>query len=92
MLKLQHRFTTAEIIMQEPKFISNIRHKAEREWFGVLTRMGAKLGIPVSKLRVFFIYSTFATVGFFFLIYLALAFSLWVKDIFITRRPNVFDL
>lgn len=72
--------------------LDNLRHKMEREWFGVLTRMGAKLGIPVSKLRVFFIYSTFATAGFFFLIYLAMAFSLWVKDIFIIRRPNVFDL
>jgi len=78
--------------MREPKFINNLRHKMEREWFGVLTRYGAKLGIPVSKLRVFFIYSTFATAGIFFLFYLALAFMLWVKDIFITRRPNVFDL
>jgi len=78
--------------MIEPKFINNLRHKMEREWFGVLTRYGAKLGIPVSKLRVFFIYSTFATAGIFFLFYLALAFMLWVKDIFITRRPNVFDL
>jgi hypothetical protein len=34
--------------------------------FGVLTRYGTKLGIPVSKLRVFFIYSTFATAGIFF--------------------------
>ncbi len=64
----------------------------EREWFGVLTRLGTRFGIPVTKLRVFFIYSTFATAGVFFLIYLALAFFLWVKDIFITRRPNVFDL
>ena len=71
---------------------SNLRHKMEREWFGVLTRFGTKLGIPVSKLRVFFIYSTFATAGFFFLIYLAMAFVLWVKDIFIVRRPSVLDL
>lgn len=78
--------------MREPKFITDIRHRAEKEWFGVLTRMGTKLGIPVSKLRVFFIYSTFATAGIFFLIYLFLAFMLWVKDIFVTRRPNVFDL
>lgn len=70
----------------------NIRHRFEREWFGVLTRLGTRLGIPVSKLRVFFIYSTFATAGFFFLFYLALAFMLWVKDIFIMRRPGVFDL
>ena len=78
--------------MKEPKIITEIRHNVEREWFGTLTRMGAKLGIPVSKLRVFFIYSTFATVGFFFLVYLVMAFSLWVKDIFVIRRPSVFDL
>lgn len=78
--------------MREPKIITSIRHRAEREWFGVLTRLGTTFGIPVTKLRVFFIYSTFATAGFFFLVYLALAFILWVKDIFIKRRPNVFDL
>ncbi|AZZ58149.1 PspC family transcriptional regulator [Riemerella anatipestifer] len=70
----------------------NLRHRFEREWFGVLTRMGSRLGIPVSKLRVFFIYSTFATAGVFFLLYLGLAFLLWIKDIFIVRRPSVFDL
>lgn len=74
------------------KMLTNLRHSIEIQWFGVLTRMGAKLGIPVSKLRVFFIYSTFATAGVFFLIYLGLAFTLWIKDMFITRRPSVFDL
>lgn len=72
--------------------LRNFRHTMEQQWFGVLTRMGAKFGIPVSKLRVFFIYSTFATAGIFFLIYLGLAFTLWIKDMFITRRPGVFDL
>lgn len=88
-LTLSNKF---KLINNNLEMLSNIRHKMEREWFGVLTRMGAKLGIPVSKLRVFFIYSTFATAGFFFLIYLGLAFTLWIKDIFITRRPSVFDL
>jgi hypothetical protein len=52
--------------MREPKFITNLRHDVEKEWFGTLTRYGSRLGIPVSKLRVFFIYSTFATAGFSF--------------------------
>lgn len=78
--------------MREPKLITDLRHRVEHEWFGTLTRFGSRLGIPVSKLRVFFIYSTFATAGVFFLIYLGMAFTLWVKDMFITRRPNVFDL
>lgn len=78
--------------MREPKLITDLRHRVEHEWFGTLTRFGSRLGIPVSKLRVFFIYSTFATAGVFFLIYLGMAFTLWVKDMFVTRRPNVFDL
>lgn len=78
--------------MTEPTFINSLRHKMEQQWFGVLTRTGARLGIPVAKLRVFFIYSTFATAGFFFLIYLGMAFTLWVKDMFFIRRPSVFDL
>ena len=78
--------------MKEPEIITAFRHRVEKEWFGVLTRMGTALGIPVSKLRVFFIYSTFATAVIFFLIYLFLAFTLWIKDMFILRRPNVFDL
>lgn len=81
-----------EFLKYSLKMLDNLRHKLEKQWFGVLTRMGAKLGIPVSKLRVFFIYSTFATAGVFFLIYLGLAFTLWIKDMFITRRPSVFDL
>jgi phage shock protein PspC (stress-responsive transcriptional regulator) len=72
--------------------IDNIRHRFEREWFGVLTRYGTKLGIPVSKLRVFFIYSTFATAGIFFIFYLTLAFLLWIKDCVVIKRPSVFDL
>lgn len=43
--------------MKEPKVINNFRHNAEREWFGVLTRYGTKLGIPVSKLRVFYLFN-----------------------------------
>lgn len=74
------------------KLLSRIRLKLSQEWFGTLTRLGSKFGIPVSKLRVFFIYSTFVTAGIFFLFYLGLSFTLWVKDIFVTRRPNVFDL
>ncbi|MBP7173133.1 MAG: PspC family transcriptional regulator [Cloacibacterium sp.] len=72
--------------------IHNLRHRFEREWFGVLSRMGSRLGIPVAKLRVFFIYSTFATAGVFFLFYLLLAFLLWLKDCLIIKRPSVFDL
>lgn len=66
--------------------------RLEYEWFGVLTRLGSRIGIPVGKLRVFFIYSLFATVGGSFILYLTLAFFFWLKDILIIKRPSVFDL
>lgn len=72
--------------------LNKFRNSIEHQWFGVLTRMGSRFGIPVSKLRVFFIYSAYATVGVFFLVYLTLAFILWLKDMVIVKRPNVFDL
>ncbi len=69
-----------------------IFRSVEHRWFGTLTRMGSSIGVSVSKLRIFFIYSAFATAGIFFIFYLMLSFFYYVKDIFITRRPSVFDL
>lgn len=71
---------------------NKIKFYFERKWLGVLSRFGNRLGLPISKLRVFFIYSAFATLGFSFVIYLFLAFLLWLKDLFITKRPSVFDI
>lgn len=70
----------------------SIKHQFEKQWFGGLTRVGTKIGVPVSRLRIFFIYSAFATMGIFFLVYLALVFVIKLKDLFIKRRPSVFDL
>ena len=42
--------------MREPKIITDLRHKVEHEWFGTLTRFGSRLGIPVSKLRIFHLF------------------------------------
>lgn len=69
-----------------------IRYHFEKQWFGGLSRLGAKIGVPVSRLRIFFIYSAFATMGIFFLVYLVLVFVIKLKDLFIKRRPSVFDL
>jgi type IV secretory pathway VirB3-like protein len=72
--------------------INSIKHWFEKHGFEVLTRMANTLGIPVGKLRVFFIYANFFTVGALFLVYLFLAFVLWLKDVFFIKRPSVWDL
>jgi phage shock protein PspC (stress-responsive transcriptional regulator) len=46
------------------------------EWnaFGVCTAIGARLGISTSKIRQFFMYATFLTMGSPIIIYMVLAF------------------
>ncbi|WP_420581171.1 PspC domain-containing protein [Reichenbachiella sp.] len=46
----------------------------EKYAFGVCTRLGEKLRIPSSSIRLFFIYTSFLTFGSPVLVYLMLAF------------------
>lgn len=46
----------------------------EQQAFGVCTKLGEKLGISTSSIRLFFIYSSFLTFGSPIIVYLALAF------------------
>lgn len=50
----------------------------EDQAFGVCTRLGEKLSISTSSIRIFFIYSSFLTFGSPIIIYLALA---WIMNI-----------
>ncbi|HMR43891.1 MAG TPA: PspC family transcriptional regulator [Saprospiraceae bacterium] len=49
----------------------------ERSAFGVCAYIGEKIGIASSRVRLYFIYTTFATLGSPILFYLILAF--WVN-------------
>jgi len=51
----------------------------EKYAFGVCTRLGEKLSIPTSSIRLFFIYSSFLTFGSPVLVYLALAFVMNIR-------------
>ncbi len=70
----------------------NLRHFLERNGFYVSSRLADRLGMRAKNVRLFFIYVTFATVGFGFVIYLILAFWLKIKDLIYTKRTSVFDL
>lgn len=54
--------------------------------FGVCTKLGDKLGIPTSSIRIFFIYATFLTIGSPVIIYLSLAFIMNIRKHL--RRKN----
>lgn len=60
--------------------ISRITSFFEKQAFGVCAWWGEKLGIQSSKIRLFFIYSSFLTVGSPLLVYLAMAFVLQIRN------------
>jgi len=74
------------------KVINSIRHFFEQRGFDVSSRLADKLGMGVTNVRLFFIYISFVTLGFWFGIYLTLAFLLKLKDMIYTKRSSVFDL
>lgn len=62
-------------------FVLNIIHKMKKvqiffedQAFGVCTKLGEKLGLPISSIRLFFVYSSFLAIGSPLLVYLSLAF------------------
>jgi len=63
----------------------------EDKAFGVCTRLGEKLGIATSSIRLFFIYTSFLTFGSPVIIYLALAFIMNIRKHLRRRSNSVWD-
>ena len=59
--------------------IQNVLTFFERRSFGVCTYLGERLNISISKIRLFFIYSSFLAVGFPFIVYLLAAIVLDIR-------------
>ncbi len=74
------------------RIINRVRLFFETNGFEVISRISDKLGLRVFKLRMLFIYLSFATLGLTFAIYLVIAFTLWVKDIFVIKKKSIFEL
>ncbi|MTG98791.1 MULTISPECIES: PspC domain-containing protein [Myroides] len=72
--------------------INNIRYFFEKHGFKVSSRIGDRLGIKATRIRLFFIYLSFFTLGLAFPLYLTIAFFARIKDLIYTKRSSVFDL
>lgn len=75
--------------------IKRIQEWFETRAFGVCEWLGKKLGINSTKIRMYFIYLTFFTVGSPIIIYFVLAFMLENKNFFKPfrrKRRSVWDL
>ncbi|MDE0470508.1 MAG: PspC domain-containing protein [Ekhidna sp.] len=67
--------------------MDSVRKFIEQYAFGVCARLGEKLRIPTSSIRLFFIYASFITFGSPLLVYLALAFVMNFRK-HLRRRNN----
>lgn len=65
----------------------NIQDFFEAYAFGVCTKLGVKLGMATSSIRLFFIYASFITFGSPVLVYLALAFIMNIRKHLRKRSP-----
>ena len=68
--------------------ISKIREFLEFHAFGVCSAIGDKLGIASSRIRMWFIYISFLTLGSPVIIYMALAFLMNIKQYILNAKRN----
>ncbi|WP_460892494.1 PspC domain-containing protein [Rufibacter soli] len=64
----------------------------ESQAFGVCTKLGEKLGLATSSIRLSFIYLSFLTFGSPVLVYLVLAFWLNIRKHLRRERSTVWDV
>jgi len=74
------------------KLIQNIKYFFEQRAYGVCSFLGNKLGIQTSRIRLFFIYISFLTIGSPLVIYFILAFWLNLKKYVNSKKGRVWDL
>lgn len=76
---------------REIHYISNMnrfKHFIEWQVFGVCTAIGERMGIATSRIRTWFIYISFLTMGSPLIIYFILAFWMNIKRYILSARRN----
>ncbi len=68
--------------------MNKLRHFLEWQAFGVCSAIGDKLGIATSRIRTWFIYITFLTMGSPIIVYMVMAFWLNIKNYILSARRN----
>ncbi len=74
------------------KRVDSIKFFVEQRAFGVCTWLGKKMGIKTERVRMYFLYVTFGTLGSSVIIYLIIAFWLNIKNYQKEGRKTVWDL
>ncbi|MBK6622780.1 MAG: PspC family transcriptional regulator [Saprospirales bacterium] len=71
--------------------MAQIKDLLERSAFGVCSYLGSKIGVASSRVRLYFIYLSFATLGSPVIIYLFLAFWLNIRQYVRNRRGRLWS-
>lgn len=68
--------------------MNKLRQFIEWQAFGVCSAIGEKLGIATSRIRMWFIYISFLTMGSPVIIYMVMAFWLNIKKYILSAKRN----
>jgi phage shock protein PspC (stress-responsive transcriptional regulator) len=71
-------------------WVKQIQRYFEEHAFGVCTRLGEKMGVATSSIRLFFIYASFLTLGSPVIVYMALAFVMNMRK-HLRKNRTVWD-
>ncbi len=74
--------------MRMYKKIMSVRSFIEWKAFGVCTAIGERIGVATSRIRLWFIYISFLTLGSPLILYMILAFWINMKNYIFLRRRN----
>jgi len=68
--------------------MNKLRQFIEWQAFGVCSAIGEKLGIATSRIRMWFIYISFLTMGSPLIVYMIMAFWMNIKKYILSARRN----
>lgn len=72
--------------------IEYIKQQFEKQAFGVCTWLGEKLSMEPAPIRLFFIYTSFLTIGSPVIVYMIMAFWVRMRNYIKPNRTRVWDL
>lgn len=72
--------------------MEKIKFFVEKHAFGVCSYIGHKLGISSGKIRLYFIYTSFITMGSPLIIYLIIAFWMNIKKYMRPNKNNLWEI
>ena len=72
--------------------MQNLKYFVEKHVFGVCSYLGERLGISGARIRLYFIYTSFITMGSPIIIYLILAFWINIKKYIRHHRNTTWDI